>query len=163
MTSEMSLEVILWTQWLLFSLTLAVSAFPAIFVQNVPVACSQEMNVLLLDACADFLNLNHRFRGLHHIQHKVSVFSVHELIRKTERQKVWLIFSHQSSFFNSRRTMALSELLVPMSMTRSSFFGRFIHYKPGIFIFTHSEFKLHTVLISAASGDSNRLRPQRIK
>jgi hypothetical protein len=75
-------------------------------------------------------------------------------MNKTERQNVY------SHFFHTTEPWFLSvELLAPMSLdtlTTSRLFDR-----PGIHIYTHSEFKLHTVLTTAVLGNSDELRPQR--
>jgi hypothetical protein len=77
-------------------------------------------------------------------------FSIHQLIN------VWY-FLTLPFFFYSRRTMAF---FCRTTCTTDMLTTFRLFYKSGVHIFYHSEFILHTVVMSTASHDSDKLRPQ---
>jgi hypothetical protein len=85
-------------------------------------------------------------------------FSVHRLITKTVRQEIKSDIL--PPFFLIRRTAAFFCRTAGADVTDRFTTSR-LFYRPGIHIFTRSEFKLHTVLASPVSGDPDNMRPQR--
>jgi hypothetical protein len=81
-------------------------------------------------------------------------FSVHELISKTEHQEICLIFSHPSLSYR-RRTTTFFYRTACNDVT-----DKLTTFKLRIDIFTHSKFKMHTVLTSTVSRDSDKMKPQ---
>jgi hypothetical protein len=114
------------------------------------------MHVLLFVTCLRrFLAFKLLFaRTSPHTKHTVDIILHSQVVSKTKYQENCLIFSRPSFClqYENHSLLVCGTACTDVSDRLTAFR---LFYKPGIHIFMLSDFKLHTILMSTVSGDSD--------